>query len=148
VEIAMADTVHRTRVPNSQRQSDAIADPTRRALLAAIPAAAIGTAALAPAARALRSPPIEAEASDALFLAWEREWNGLAAQYQKGLSEEEVERIWRAQVPFENLIFETPSASIVAARVKTRLFLKSEVSVIQWRHSEALDHILAALQAA
>jgi hypothetical protein len=148
MRFAMAKAVNGTLVPNSQRQSDAIADPTRRALLSAIPAAAIGTAALAPAARAFRAPPIEAEASDALFLAWEREWNGLDAQYRKGLSDDEVERIWRAQAPFENLIFETPSASIVAARVKTRLFLKSEVSVIQWRHSEALDHILAALQAA
>jgi hypothetical protein len=77
-------------VPNSQSQSDIIADPTRRALLSAIPAAAIGTAALAPAARALAAS--QAGKDDAELIRLGQELKAVWADYEAGVAP--VEKIY------------------------------------------------------
>jgi hypothetical protein len=82
---------------------------------------------------------------DAQFLEWERladHWWAVAGA--KGHTDEETDALADLHARFEDLIFETPSTSPVAARVKAKAMLRYAKGYLP-DLAEPMAHVLAAL---
>ena len=134
----MADSAHTTNL-------------SRRSMFGRVPLAALATTVIMPsaAADAFGRPPLEAEASDTLFLKWEREWARLqeAVDAAPNIPEHEFDGLIDQQTVFERLILDTPSATRRSAQIKARFVHRYLEENLMQDLVLPLEHILAALSA-
>ena len=131
--------------------AELLPDATRRALLGAIPAAAIAAFVIAPAPGPLVTA-LDAESSDEQFQAWEREWSRYEALLTvKGAWPEERQHEFDDRLDeqslIQRLILETPSTTLTSARTKARLLLHYARQNFEPDGAAlAMQHILRAVE--